>query len=95
MQRTSDHTKSINNHRKRFKYELKKALKAFGELPVEPALALLEETSQNLTRWYRRMFFLDAFHIVLLCKNGGPEKRIYMEEEQIKRNNEFNCDVIV
>ena len=27
-----------------------------------------------MSRWYRRLYFLDKFHIVLLRKNGEPEK---------------------
>ena len=90
--RTSEHTKSINNHRRGFKFELKRALTAFDELPAEPTPALLEETSQHLACWYRRLFFLDKFNIVLRCKIGEPETRIFMTEEHVNRNNELRWE---
>ena len=49
---------------------MKTALNAFDELPAAPTPALLEETSQRLTRCYRRLLFIDKFNTVLIKKIG-------------------------
>ena len=79
----------IKNIRKLFKYQLKSAINASDQLSDASSAAVVQETTQQLSRWYRRLYFLDRFNIVILQPRGGAETRIYMTEEQIRKNDEL------
>ena len=64
------------------------ALTAFDKLPAAPSAALLEETSQQLSVGTGGCISSIRFHIVILQESAEPETRIYMTEEQIRKNDE-------
>ena len=80
--------KTVRNVRRSFRYEFKRALDEVDELTAESAHDVVDMANSKLMTWYRRLYYLDVFHIIIRGKPGGPEELFYMNEEQIRRNDE-------
>ena len=87
--RTTDQPKFVYNTRRMWKHEIKRALQELDELPADAAHDVTDKAKCTLMAWFRRMCYLDEFNIIIQGTIGGSEERIYLNEAQIRRNNEL------
>ena len=68
---------------------MKKALNECDQLPADAAPDAVNKASNTLMHWYRRLCYLDVYHIIIVAKVGEAEQQIIMNAQQIQRNNEL------
>ena len=62
--------KTVKNVRRMFRYQFRKALDEFDQLTAESAPDVVEMANYTLMAWYRRLCYLDVYHIIISGRPG-------------------------